>query len=112
MARVIPSSQPWTLSVTHCPKCSSEDIRRSRTRNRWERWRKEITGRRPYRCRRCDWRGWLVIDLSEIDGATRRSNAPEPPNLKGTLLARSSKVRKVDLKALDRFSTLPDKDEA
>lgn len=98
--------------MAHCPKCNSEDVRRSRTRSRWERWRKEITGRRPYRCRRCEWRGWLVIDPSEIDRATRRSNAPEPPNLKGTLLARTSKVRKVDLKALDRFNSLQDKDEA
>lgn len=98
--------------MPHCPKCNSEGARRSRTRGRWERWRKEITGRRPYRCHRCNWRGWLVIDLTEIDRATRRSSAPEPPNLKGTLLARSSTVRKVDLKALDKFNSLQVKDEA
>ena len=95
-----------------CPKCRSEDVRRSRTRSRWERWRKEITGKRPYRCRRCNWRGWLLIDPSEIDRATRRSMAPDPPNLKGTLLARSSKAPRVDLKDLDRFHTMNDKDEA
>ena len=41
-----------------CPKCASEDIHRSHTRSTWEAWRKAITGKRPYRCLACDWRGW------------------------------------------------------
>ena len=41
-----------------CPKCESEDIHRSHTRSTWESWRKKITGKRPYRCHACGWRGW------------------------------------------------------
>ena len=98
--------------MSRCPKCRSEDVRRSRTRGRWERWRKEITGKRPYRCRRCNWRGWLIIDPSEVDRAARRSTVPDPPNLKGTLLARADAQRSMDLKDLDRFHSVPDKDDA
>jgi hypothetical protein len=98
--------------VSRCPKCNSEDVRLSRTRNRWERWRRDISGRRPYRCRACNWRGWLVIDDTEMDRANRRSMAPDPPNLKGTLLARPDADRTIDLKALDRFHSAPEKDDA
>ena len=89
--------------MSRCPKCSKENVHRSRTRNWWERWRKEITGKRPYRCSSCNWRGWMVIDPSEFDRATRRSMAPDPPNLKGTLLARADPIQRIDLKELDRF---------
>ena len=41
-----------------CPKCASEDVHRSHTRSTWESWRKTITGKRPYRCHACEWRGW------------------------------------------------------
>ena len=98
--------------MSHCPKCNSKDVRRSQTRSRWERWRKEITGKRPYRCRSCNWRGWMVIDLSEFDRATRRSMAPDTPNLRGTVPARLDPVRQIDLTELDRFHGTVDKDDA
>lgn len=97
--------------MSRCPKCNSDDVRHSRTRSRWERWRKEITGRRPYRCRRCNWRGWLATDPMEVDRATRQSMAPDPPNLKGTMLARPDPHQRIDLKELDGFHSLPDKDD-
>ena len=43
-----------------CPKCKSEDIHRSHTKSKWESWRKRITGKRPYRCHACGWRGWGI----------------------------------------------------
>lgn len=95
----------------HCPKCESKDIRRSPTRSRWERWRKEITGKRPYRCRRCQWRGWLPITPGETDAGRRTRAAADPPNLRGTLLARADPRLKMDLKDLDRFHTITDKDD-
>jgi len=96
--------------VPHCPKCHSTNLRRSRTRNRWERWRKEVTGKRPYRCRACQWRGWKNTGLVEeaVRSSEGRPDAPEPPNLKGTLLARPDPRLRLDLKELDRFHTHKD----
>jgi len=44
--------------MLQCPRCKSDRIHFSRTRSKWEGWRKEITGKRPYRCPDCLWRGW------------------------------------------------------
>ena len=57
---VITSTCQRTPSVSHCPKCHSTNLRRSPTRNWWERWRKEITGKRPYRCRTCQL-AWVEV---------------------------------------------------
>ena len=100
--------------MNHCPNCNSKFIRRSRTRSRWERWRKEITDKRPYRCRACDWRGWMAVGLTEQDLATShdRSMAPDPPNLGGTVLARAEPRAQVNLKALDQFRGDPEKSDS
>src|SRR3954452_24633860 len=95
--------------MVHCPKCKSPELVRSRTRNRWETWRKEITHKRPYRCRKCDWRGWRVdggpdFSVAEIAEATA-ALAPDPPNLKGTMLARETVKQKLDLTRLDASHT-------
>ena len=45
----------------NCPQCSSDNIHRSRHRNRFEAWRKSIFHQRLYRCHDCGWRGWLKI---------------------------------------------------
>ena len=93
--------------MERCPKCDSRDIHRSRAKSKWENWRKSITGKRPFRCRACKWRGWgvdpgPVFTQAEIDQATR-AIAPEPPNLKGTVLASTRSVApQIDLNALDR----------
>jgi hypothetical protein len=96
-----------------CPRCQSEAIHRSRARTRWESWRKTITGKRPYRCLVCGWRGWGVdlgpkFNASEIELATR-ALAPEPPNLTGTALASEEKASAVNLKELDSFYTIGEK---
>lgn len=97
--------------MSHCPKCNSNDIRRSRTRNRWERLRKSITDKRPFRCRKCQWRGWLPMTLADMEQALgRRHTAPDPPNLRGTVLARSNPRHTLDIKTLDRFHSDVDKD--
>ena len=95
-----------------CPKCNSTNVRRSRTRSRWERWRKEITSKRPYRCRACNWRGWLRPGIiPDSDQASRRRAPTEPPNLRGTLLARTEKRPTIDLKKLDTFHSSSDRDD-
>jgi len=98
--------------VPLCRKCKSGQVHRSRSRGWWEKWRKEITGKRPYRCSQCKWRGWMDVDPQEFDRATPRPMAPDPPNLKGTLLARGDRLLGMDLKTLDRFHHEADKDDA
>ncbi len=41
-----------------CPKCRSKRVHRSRTRGRFERLRRQLTGKAPFRCSDCGWRGW------------------------------------------------------
>jgi len=56
-----------------CPRCGGV-AHRSRTRWWFERVRRSVTGRVPYRCRQCDWRGWLehVGGSSRTKGEVRR----------------------------------------
>jgi hypothetical protein len=74
-------------------------MHRSRLRNKWEDWRQRVTGKRPYRCRSCSWRGWGV------DRGTPPADdevvMPEPPNLVAIGLARRDRRQDVDLAALD-----------
>lgn len=94
------------MAIDRCPKCSSSDVHRSRAKSRWEQWRKSLTGKRPFRCRACKWRGWgvdpgLTFTEAEIERAAR-AIAPEPPNLKGTALAGKPVARELDLSTLDQ----------
>lgn len=93
--------------MPRCPKCQSTGLRRSRTRGRWERWRKEITSKRPYRCGACGWRGWLSARETDLDGVRAHPAPADPPNLRGTLLARPDARQHFDVKELDRFHSEP-----
>jgi hypothetical protein len=81
-----------------CPRCGSGNIHRSRTKTTWEGWWQKITGKRIYRCRKCNWRGW---------GADRGSRPAddrvpsEPPNLSAMGLNRVDRRKELDLDALD-----------
>jgi predicted RNA-binding Zn-ribbon protein involved in translation (DUF1610 family) len=91
-----------------CPKCQSQKVHRSRSRGKWEEWRRHITGKRLYRCPDCQWRGWALDSgphFSDVDRtAAERALAPEPPNLQGTELARTKTAEPPDLKKLDSFT--------
>ena len=50
-----------------CPECGSPRVRPSHRRSPWERIRSRLTGRRPYRCRACQWRGWLSLSALRAD---------------------------------------------
>ena len=41
-----------------CPACGHDDIHHSRFRSWVERLRFNLTGRLPFRCHQCGWRGW------------------------------------------------------
>jgi hypothetical protein len=45
-----------------CPRCGSHNIHHSRLRTWFERARRRVTRRAPYRCRKCEWRGWRHDD--------------------------------------------------
>jgi hypothetical protein len=54
----------------------------------------------------------LPIGLADEVVRSRGGNAPDPPNLKGTALARSANPRlRMNLEELDRFHTLNNKDD-
>lgn len=94
------------LQMLRCGKCHSQDLVHSRTKSSWERWRKQITRKIPYRCRRCQWRGWRLDagplnSPDEIARATRVLTSDEPPNLTGTSLAREKTRHQFDLQVLD-----------
>jgi hypothetical protein len=93
-----------------CPKCKSPRVHPSRSRSQWERLRKEITGKRPFRCSACRWRGWGVDsgptftaqELAIASGAL----APAPPNLTGAGFGRDERRRAtLDLARLDVLVT-------
>ena len=42
-----------------CPKCGSPSLFRSRHRGVMEMIRKNMSDKRPFRCHKCGWRGWL-----------------------------------------------------
>jgi hypothetical protein len=53
-----------------CPRCRAMGIQRSHSRSWIEGWRKARSQKRPYRCRECGWRGWLLPQ--------ERLQGPEP----------------------------------
>jgi hypothetical protein len=91
----------------HCPRCDSHKVQCSRVRFRWEVWRRQVTGKRPYRCFNCGWRGWALdagpsFSPDQTDAASRAMR-PDPPTLKDVSLAReTSQLADVDLSKLDR----------
>ena len=75
---------PDAKAVARCPRCHSVEIQRSRTRGPWEKRRRKMTGKRPYRCRQCKWRGWLATSGRNAAHAQSSADVPETPNPQGT----------------------------
>ena len=65
-----------------CPRCGSNRVHRSRARTFWERFRRDFSQKRLFRCDACLWRGWGV------DTGERRAALPDqvhetdPPDFK------------------------------
>ena len=55
-----------------CPRCGSQDIHHSRLRTWLERARWRLTGRVPYRCHDCEWRGWRSEPVAVAGDMIRR----------------------------------------
>jgi O-antigen ligase len=92
-------------SMNVCQTCGSPNVQRSRSKNSWEGFRKQLTTKRLFRCRACGWRGWGVDTGPSFSDADRRlaerALAPEPLNLTGTELDRR-RARDLDVESLDR----------
>jgi len=71
-----------TFESEPCANCGSRNLRRSRAKSVYERFRKLHTPARVFRCADCEWRGWLLpieratpfeavgdADLRSLDGA-------------------------------------------
>jgi predicted RNA-binding Zn-ribbon protein involved in translation (DUF1610 family) len=61
-----------------CPNCYSKRVHRSRTRSGLERLRRRLTGKAPFRCPECGWRGW-AFDFGSPGEAVSAGRAPEGP---------------------------------
>lgn len=68
--------------MEHCPKCKSAKLRRSRTRHGLERMRRTLTGKAPFRCPDCGWRGWGFDFGGTAEHPSGRSFDPVEPDLK------------------------------
>jgi hypothetical protein len=86
--------------MLQCPRCKSNRVHRSRSRNRWERWRRQITGKATFRCGQCRWRGWSVDDGATLVTSPDAASIPDAPNLQGSGLERSDRPE-LQLEALD-----------
>ena len=76
-----------------CHKCGSLHARRSRTRNTWERVYRALSGKRPFRCQACNWRGWRVdpspfYDYSQEPAINSDRSEREPLDLDALTIER------------------------
>jgi hypothetical protein len=51
-----------------CPRCGDDRVHHSRLKSAIERLRCRLTGRVPFRCHACDWRGWKRDVRPAADG--------------------------------------------
>ena len=54
-----------------CASCGSARVYPSRLKNVMERLRHSVTGKRPLRCRDCDWRQWREVVVHEGQAPVR-----------------------------------------
>jgi len=64
-----------------CPACGSHRVFRSKTRTAFERFRRQFTMKRPYRCHACGWRGWAPDGMRAVAPGDVLDAAAAPPDL-------------------------------
>jgi len=47
-------------SMIPCPKCGEYVFHKSHTKNAYEKIKKRLLRRQPYRCHKCGYRGWVA----------------------------------------------------
>lgn len=77
------TTSPWLHArpaAAICPHCNAPALRRSHTHSRFEVRRKEISGKRPFRCHVCSWRGWIDETALRFPSSAQK---PLPPEIVG-----------------------------
>jgi predicted RNA-binding Zn-ribbon protein involved in translation (DUF1610 family) len=77
------NSSPWLHSravPAICPKCTTPALLRSHAQSRFEQKRKQVTGKRPWRCHNCGWRGWFEEAALQYPA---NAKSPLPPEIAG-----------------------------
>jgi predicted RNA-binding Zn-ribbon protein involved in translation (DUF1610 family) len=64
-----------------CPACGSHRVFRSKTRTAFERYRRQFTMKRPYRCHACNWRGWARDGIQAVAPGDVLDASTTPPDL-------------------------------
>ena len=67
--------------MTTCPACGSKRVFRSKTRTAFERFRRQFTMKRPYRCHACNWRGWAPDGTQAVAPSDVLDAPSAPPDL-------------------------------
>ena len=67
--------------MNNCPSCGSNRVFRSKTRTAFERFRRQFTMKRPYRCHACNWRGWAPDGTQAVAPSDVLDAASSPPDL-------------------------------
>jgi predicted RNA-binding Zn-ribbon protein involved in translation (DUF1610 family) len=67
--------------MTSCPSCGSNRVFRSKARTALERFRRQLTMKRPYRCHACNWRGWAPDGMQAVAPADLPDAPAEAPDL-------------------------------
>jgi predicted RNA-binding Zn-ribbon protein involved in translation (DUF1610 family) len=82
--------------MTTCPSCGSTRVFRSKTRTAVERWRRQFTMKRPYRCHACNWRGWAPDGMQAVAPSDIIDSATTPPDLSAIDAAMTERGEKAD----------------
>ena len=80
--------------MTVCPACGSKRVFRSKTRSVFERFRRQFTIKRPYRCHGCAWRGWAADGAQAVSPEDVIDAATPPPDLSAIDTALDEQAKK------------------
>lgn len=64
-----------------CPGCNSNRVHRSRAKTFLERFRRQFSMKRLFRCDACGWRGWGMETERTVTAAQMRTADSPPPDL-------------------------------
>ena len=82
--------------MSSCPSCGSNRVFRSKTRTAFERFRRQFTMKRPYRCHACNWRGWAPDGMPAVAPQEVLDSATPPPDLSAIDAAMTERGEKAD----------------
>jgi predicted RNA-binding Zn-ribbon protein involved in translation (DUF1610 family) len=82
--------------MNSCPSCGSNRVFRSKTRTAFERFRRQLTMKRPYRCHACNWRGWAPDGMQAVAPADVLDSSTPPPDLSAIDAAMTERGEKAD----------------